>query len=63
MITFGQAHPLKDNWIEVEASNEGEARKALFDILGAKWAFIYEETEFEPKFYQGGKVGRTIIGD
>ena len=60
-VTFGQLHPLKDYWIEVEADNEGEARKALFIILGNRWAFIYPMDTFKPEGYLEGKIGRTII--
>lgn len=63
-ITFGQKHPLRDNWIEVEAPNYDACSKEVFDIFGSKYAFIYPEKEMTFKRmafnFPGGKVGNTI---
>lgn len=59
-VTFGQAHPLKDNWIEVEADNEKEARELVFIMLGKFWAFMYDEKHMTPEYFPKGKVGNTL---
>ena len=59
-LTFGVNHPLSDNWIEIEAPNHEIARSRAFSNFGDKWAFVYEEKRFEPKYCPMGKVGKTI---
>lgn len=59
-VTFGQDHPLRDNWIEVEAPNAEQARARVFESFGSKWSFLYLKDEFNPKYFPGGKVGITI---
>lgn len=59
-VTFGVNHPLSDNWIEIEAPDRHIARLRAFSTFGAKWAFIYDEEHFEPKYCPAGKVGKTI---
>ena len=51
---------LKDNWIEVEAETEIEARIKMINCFERMWAFIYTEATFKPYYFPGGKVGRTI---
>lgn len=60
MVTFGQTHPLRDNWIEVIAEDYDQARDCVFAVLKDKWAFLYPEEGFEPQSFPGGKVGREI---
>lgn len=60
MITFGQRHPLRDNWIEIEAPDEALARLEIISVIGKYWAFSYEEALFEPKYFPGGRVGKVI---
>jgi hypothetical protein len=59
-VTFGQNHPLKDNWIEVKALNYEEARKLAVDVLGNHFAFIRPKDEFDIECFPGGKVGLTL---
>ncbi len=61
-VTFGQVHPLRDNWIEVEAENERIARELVFARLGDKWAFMYSRDRFTPQDFPSGKAGWTIRG-
>lgn len=60
MVTFGQRHPLKDYWIEVEALDEQAARKTMLAVFGSNWAFIYEKEGFNSEYFPGGKVGKTL---
>ena len=59
-VTFGQSHPLRDGWIEVEAESESSARELAFDILGQKWSFMYAKDTFDDYYFSGGKYGTTI---
>jgi len=59
-LTFGVNHPLSDNWIEIEAPSYESARSEAFFTFGAKWAFVYSEKRFEPKYCPMGKAGKTI---
>lgn len=61
-VTFGQDHPLRDSWVEVEADNEEVARKAVFGVFDMRWAFMYKKEHFNPDYFPGGRVGRTIEG-
>jgi hypothetical protein len=60
MITFGQYHPLRNHWIEIEAIDAEAARMKSFDQFGPKWAFLYAAKDFNPSYFPGGKVGETL---
>lgn len=66
-LTFGvqygasEIHPQgghKDGWFEIEAPTYEEARIKAFDFFDTKWANLYEEDDFEPKFFPLGCLGR-----
>lgn len=62
-VTFGQkyanephpklpeAHP--NNWVEVEAWGEMAARAIVHAHLGMNWAMIYDENQWDQRFYPG----------
>lgn len=70
-----QPHPLKihpDGYVVVEADNELEGRRAVFELIGAQWSMLHTEEEFfsdhhlfEGKrtcdFFPAGRLG-TIRG-
>ena len=59
-FTFGQSHPLRDNWIEIKASSPEAAREKMNQVFGHHWAFQYRSNNFDRDFFRGGKAGRTI---
>jgi|HubBroStandDraft_2_1064218.scaffolds.fasta_scaffold190300_2 hypothetical protein len=59
-VTFPQWHPLRDNWIEIEAETEDKCRAAVVYMFGIRWGFIYEKSTHKPEFFPGGQAGRTI---
>ena len=61
-ITFGQNHPLRNGYVVVRASSRELAREAAFEVLGNKWAFLYDETE-DMSWYPLGAVGEKVIGN
>lgn len=52
-VTFGTDHighpylPLThpDGWLAVMAVDEPEARRKVFDVIGARWSFIYDPSD------------------
>ena len=62
-VTFGQRHPLRDHFVIVTASSYENARAAAMDVLGIKWAFIYEDCRDVLDNCPGGVVGATIEGE
>ena len=46
----------KNHWIEFQAENEQVARDRAFEVLGAKWAFLYTKEKFSPEFFPAGPV-------
>jgi len=61
-LTFGQRYPWRDGWVEVEAINYDMARKAVIEIFGKSWGWLYKEGEFDKKLFPDGKIGKTIYG-
>ena len=61
-VTFGQKSPLRDCWIEIEATDVGAATIEANFALGLEgWLMIYEKEKFSGStFYPGGKIGHTI---
>lgn len=59
-LTFGQDHPLKDGWIEIDAVDSNDARNKAFKLFGREWAFVYSKLEFNPKYFSLGKLGKTL---
>jgi hypothetical protein len=59
-VTFGQRHPLRDHWVVIDAIDHDEARTLAFEVLGNKWAFLYDEKAFDKEFFPAGPVGRII---
>lgn len=60
-LTFGQNHPFRNNWVEVEAENEKRAREVVFETFGTKWAFLYIPERFKKYYFPEGKAGKTLI--
>ena len=60
-FTFGQRHPLRDNWIEVEAPSEDAARNEMTRFFDGWWDCAYTEKTFRELYYPGGKAGITVI--
>ena len=60
-FTFGQRHPLQDNWIEIEAPSEDLAREEIHRLLSSKWSFLYTEETFKKEYFPGGKAGITVV--
>lgn len=64
-VTFGSQHPLRDNWIEVEASFATTAREIVFDTFGGKFGHCWEGFQFTPEtrvYFPLGKAGHTLKG-
>ncbi len=61
-LTFGQGHPLRNGWVEVEANSFYEAHEKAFKFFGKFWSMLYLEKEFEKhqNYFPDGKVGRTL---
>jgi len=59
-VTFGQKSPFRDNWVEVLAENEQQARDKIFYIFGPYWSFMYSDDNFNMSMFPDGKVGKTI---
>ena len=65
-VTFGQRYSYEDHpqggkpngWFTFYAKDEEEARKKALEVLGNKWAFMYEENEFNKRFYPLGELRR-----
>lgn len=57
-FTFPCIHIFSDNWVEVEAENEEQARLwADKNIEG--WAFCYKENSFHREYFPKGRIGRV----
>jgi len=52
--TFPDAHP--DGFITIVATNMESARKKAFDHIGNRFAFIYEESNFDFNLYSYGSL-------
>ncbi len=59
-LTFGQSHPLRKGWIEIEATTQEEAQKLATEVFGQKFANIYDHTLFDIGLFPGGKFGETL---
>ena len=72
-LTFGCGHPLGDNFMEIEAEDLSKARALAFETFGQKWAWMYDEEEWNSgppdgansanswtTYFPGGKVGKTL---
>jgi hypothetical protein len=59
-FTFGQAHPLKDNWVEIHAPNVAAARAEIIKLFGTKWGFVYTDADFKPEYFPGGRAGNVV---
>lgn len=46
-FTFGQGQKLKDNYVKIEAPDRRQARDAMVNAYGMRWAFDYSEKEFD----------------
>ena len=44
IFTFGVGTPFKGRYVEIEGTYN-EAREAMFDMFGSKWAFQYAPTK------------------
>jgi hypothetical protein len=67
-FTFGQSHetiegtPMKNFWVKVSADDYGSARFKFIEQFSSqfmpapdKWAFQYEEKDFEPAYFPLGE--------
>lgn len=67
-FTFGQSHytkkrvPMKDYWVRVVANNWDEARIKFIENFSSvymdtpdKWAFQYDEDDFDNQFFPNGE--------
>lgn len=59
-LTFAQANP--DGYLIVRAPNERYARDILGAVIGNRYAFLYTEAEFEPKWHPLGCLGEIMHG-
>ena len=59
-FSFGQDHPLKDNWVEIHAPNSDMARSEMVRLFGTKWGFQYEEADFHEEYCPLGRAGQVI---
>lgn len=59
-VTFGQSHPLRDCWIEIKAPSLREAHDLAMNTFGQHFSMMRSLDQFDPSFFPGGKVGRTI---
>ena len=57
-VTFGQDHPLRHHYVIVRSISQDRARKAVFQVLGTKWAFLYNTRPWHPETL--GPVGEPI---
>jgi hypothetical protein len=46
-FTFGTGRPYRDHYVVIEADDRSTARDVMFDAHGEKWAFDYNEDEWE----------------
>ena len=60
-LTFGQKSPLRNGWIEINAPDMEFARELAFDAFGEKFAFVYEEKNFDKRYFPAGQFGETMI--
>ena len=59
-LTFGQDHPLRNGWVEIEAPTYGEVRELVHGVFGTHWSMLYKEGEFEKEYFPLGKIGETL---
>jgi hypothetical protein len=59
-FTFGQRHPLRDNWIEIIAPDGQIARDETIARFGLRWAMQYNDADWRPEYFSGGRVGRVL---
>lgn len=61
-VTFGQLHPLRDNWIEIQAPTYEIAKAEAIRIFGNNFSYI-RESESSGRMraiFPGGRAGRII---
>lgn len=61
-LIFGQTHPLRDSWVLIEASCGQRAREIAFESFGPKFAFCYEEFQFDKTQFPAGQAGHILVG-
>ena len=59
-FTFGQAHPFRDNYIEIEAPNGQIARDEIVIHFAPRWVGQYDDANWKPEYFPGGRVGRVL---
>lgn len=59
-FTFGQSHPLRDYWIEITAPSGKLARERMVESFGTKWASQYEDADWKPENFPGGRAGAIL---
>lgn len=63
-LTFGQAHPLRNGYVEVVGRTEELASRKAFEIFGPHFGFIRpENVKDQKKFFPHGKFGETLYAD
>lgn len=65
-VTFGQqyrheGHPFSrkihpDGYLKIEAVDYATARAEVFQLIGSRWAFMYNEESFEPEYFPRGEI-------
>ncbi len=59
-FTFPCVHLLHDRWVEIMAENSELAREKMVENFGIKWAFQYEDVDWKPENFPGGRLGRVL---
>lgn len=63
-VTFGQKHPLRNGWIEVQATSAEEAKVAVEYALGKDgYSNIHDTTLFDIGLFPAGKYGEILYGN
>lgn len=61
-ITFGQAHPLRHGWVELEASTAEHAKEIVEYVFGMHYSNMYDTTLFDVGLFPAGRFGEILIG-
>lgn len=57
--SWGGFHP--DGWLRVVAEDYQVARAVVTGLLGSKWAFMYEESDFDSSYHPRGELMRITV--
>jgi hypothetical protein len=59
-ITFS-APGLRDGWVELVTDDEDRARTYAREFYGKVWSGIYDDTDWDPKYFPRGKFGEVPL--